>query len=137
MEMLMKILVGFDGSNTAKDAIAYAKVQAGAFDAKVFVVTCVAQSHEVKPKDMDRMADADAALTRIQDALENDGISCETRLLVDDWSPGEQLVEFAKEIEADAVIVGIRRRSKIGKLLMGSTAQYVIIEAHCPVLTVK
>ena len=133
----MKILVGFDGSNTAKDAIAYAKVQAGTFDAKVFVVTCVAQSHEVKPKDMDRMADADAALARIQDVLEKDGISCETRLLVGEWSPGERLVQFAKEIEADAIIVGIRRRSKIGKLLMGSTAQYVILEAHCPVITVK
>jgi len=69
--------------------------------------------------------------------MENDGISCETRLLVGEWSPGERLVEFAKEIEADAIIVGIRRRSKIGKLLMGSTAQYVIMEAHCPVLTVK
>lgn len=133
----MKIMVGFDGSNTAKDAIAYAKMQAGAFDAKVFVVTYVAQSHEVKPKDMDRMEDADAALARIQDALENDGISCDTRLLVGESSPGERLVEFAKEIEADTVVVGVRRRSKIGKLLMGSTAQYVILEAHCPVITVK
>lgn len=133
----MKILVGFDGSNTAKDAIAYAKVQAGAFDAKVFVVTCMAQSHEVKSKDVDRMANADAALTQIQDALDSDGISCETRLLVGEWSPGERLVQFAKEIEADAVVLGVRRRSKIGKLLMGSTAQYVILEAHCPVITVK
>jgi nucleotide-binding universal stress UspA family protein len=137
MEVLMKILVGFDGSNTAKEAIAYAKVQARAFNAKIIVVTCVVQSHEVKTKDMDRMADADAALARIQEALEKDGISSETRLLVGDESTGEDLVRFAAEIEADAIVVGIRRRSKIGKLLLGSTAQYVILEAPCPVITVK
>ena len=133
----MKILVGFDGSNTAKAAIACAQVQAKAFDAKVFVVTCVAQSHEVKTKDMDRMADADAALARVQNTLDSTGIFCETRLLVGEWSPGEQLVQFAKEIEADMLVVGIRRRSRIGKLLMGSTAQYVILEAPCPVITIK
>ena len=83
------------------------------------------------------MADADAALARIQDGLDNDGISCETRLLAGEWSPGEQLVEFAEEIEADMIVVGIRRRSKIVKLLMGSTAQYVILEAPCPVMTAK
>jgi len=133
----MKILVGFDGSNTAEDAIAYSMVQAKAFDARVFVVNCVAQSHEVKSKDMDRMANADSELTRVQEAMKNDGIPCETRLLVDDVSPGERLVQFAKENDIDMIVMGIRRRSKIGKLLMGSTAQYVILEAHCPVITVK
>jgi len=37
----------------------------------------------------------------------------------------------------DEIIVGVKRRSKVGKLLMGSTAQYVILQAPCPVVTVK
>jgi nucleotide-binding universal stress UspA family protein len=51
--------------------------------------------------------------------------------------PGEDLVKYAKENQIDQIVVGIRRRSKVGKLVFGSTAQYVILEAPCPVLTVK
>ena len=52
-------------------------------------------------------------------------------------SPGEDLVNFAKENEVDEIIVGVKRRSKVGKLILGSTAQYVILEASCPVVSVK
>jgi nucleotide-binding universal stress UspA family protein len=51
--------------------------------------------------------------------------------------PGEDLVEFAAEHQAAEIIIGIRRRSKVGKLLFGSTAQFVILNAPCPVVTVK
>jgi nucleotide-binding universal stress UspA family protein len=44
---------------------------------------------------------------------------------------------LAKENEIDQIMIGIRRRSKVGKLVFGSTAQYVILEAPCPVVAVK
>ncbi|MDX9786117.1 MAG: universal stress protein [Desulfobacterales bacterium] len=37
----------------------------------------------------------------------------------------------------DMIVIGIRRRSKLDKLLFGSNAQYIVIKAHCPVLCVK
>ena len=37
----------------------------------------------------------------------------------------------------DMIFIGVRRRSKVGKLLFGSTAQYVILNAPCPVVSVK
>jgi nucleotide-binding universal stress UspA family protein len=52
-------------------------------------------------------------------------------------TPGEDLVDFAKEQAVDEIIIGIKRRSKVGKLLFGSNAQYIIIKAPCPVVTVK
>jgi nucleotide-binding universal stress UspA family protein len=52
-------------------------------------------------------------------------------------SAGEDLIEFANENKVDQIVVGVKRRSKVGKLLMGSTAQYVILQAQCPVVTVK
>lgn len=133
----MKILVGYDGSNTAKDALSLAKTHAKAFDAKVHVTRCITQTHEVKPEDMDKMDRADQELARICKKLNEENIPCEARLLVSDLSPGERLVEYAKETGANYIIVGVRRRSKVGKLLFGSTAQFVILEAPCPVITVK
>ena len=51
--------------------------------------------------------------------------------------PGEDLVKFSTDKAVDAVFIGIRRRSKVGKLLFGSNAQYIILKAPCPVITVK
>jgi nucleotide-binding universal stress UspA family protein len=50
---------------------------------------------------------------------------------------GEALVEFAKNYKVDEIIIGVRRRSKVGKFFLGSTTQYVILNAPCPVVTVK
>ena len=61
----------------------------------------------------------------------------ESHLLVRGLSPGEDLVQFAGENKADMIIIGVKRKSKVGKLVFGSTAQQVILEAPCPVLTVK
>jgi nucleotide-binding universal stress UspA family protein len=57
--------------------------------------------------------------------------------LIRGLAPGEDLVDFARDNQADMIVVGVKRRSKMGKLLMGSTAQYVVLQASCPVVTVK
>ena len=58
-------------------------------------------------------------------------------MVISDLEPGEELVQFAVSNRIDEVIIGIRKRSKVGKLLLGSTAQYVILNAPCPVVTTK
>ena len=49
----------------------------------------------------------------------------------------EEILTVAREHQAELVVIGLRRRSPVGKLLMGSTAQRVLFDAHCPVLAVK
>ena len=52
-------------------------------------------------------------------------------------APGEDIVSFANESRADLIVIGVKKRSKVGKLMFGSTAHYIILEADCPVLAVK
>jgi nucleotide-binding universal stress UspA family protein len=47
------------------------------------------------------------------------------------------MVQFAREIQADLVVIGVKKRSRVNKLMFGSNAQFVILEAACPVLSVK
>jgi len=129
----MKILVGYDRSNVAKEALELAKKHAKVFDAKVFILTSLAQSNELQIEDIQR---AEHEMEYMTTSLKEDNISCETQAIVSLLSPGEDLVQFAKENEIDEIFIGVRRRSKVGKLIFGSTAQFVILNAPCPVVSV-
>jgi nucleotide-binding universal stress UspA family protein len=50
---------------------------------------------------------------------------------------GAEIVRIAEQSHAELVVIGIRSRSPVGKALMGSVAQTVIMDAPCPVLTVR
>ena len=130
----MKILVGYDGTNSAKEALNLAKSHAKAFNASVEVVTSMQKGTESERKDIDQ---AERGLAYAKSLFDEDKIACGTHLLIRGLSPGEDLLEFANEHSIDEIIVGVKRRSKVGKLLLGSTAQYLILQARCPVVTVK
>lgn len=130
----MKILVGYDGSKVAEDAVKLAQEHGHAFKAEIFIMTSLEQSPALKKEDIDR---AENRLENLQRAFEVDNIPCKTQAFVSYQSPGEDLVNFVKGNDIDEIIIGVRRRSKVGKLVFGSTAQYVILEAPCPVVAVK
>ena len=130
----MNILVGFDGSNVAKEAVSLALDHAKAFKAKIYVVTSQVGGPDVSRNEI---VNAERELGSIEEQIRKDNIEFETKLLVRGLDPGEDLVQFAKEKEIDEIVIGIKRRSKVGKFLFGSTAQYVILKANCPVVTVK
>lgn len=130
----MKILVGYDGSAVSKEALDLAGKHAKAFGAAVYLLTSLTRSHELQLEDIQK---AERELEDIRKQFTAQGIACETHAIVSALSPGENLVEFATENEIDEIVIGVRRRSKVGKLLFGSNAQYVILQAECPVLAVK
>jgi nucleotide-binding universal stress UspA family protein len=49
----------------------------------------------------------------------------------------DEVVRVAGEVDASVIVIGLRRRSPVGKLLMGSTAQRILLDADRPVLAVK
>jgi nucleotide-binding universal stress UspA family protein len=89
---------------------------------------------EVPRKDFE---DAEKKLDFEKNSLLDKKLSCQSILSVRGLQAGEDLVLLAEEHKVDEIIIGVRRRSKVGKLLFGSTAQYVILNAPCPVVSVK
>ncbi len=130
----MKIMVGYDQSNVAKEALKLAKKHAKAFDAQVYVVRSLAQSREMKLEDIQK---AEQELENIRRSFRDEGIACKAEAIVSSISPGEDLVQFTNEKEIDQIIIGVKRRSKVGKLIFGSNAQYIILTAPCPVVAVR
>jgi nucleotide-binding universal stress UspA family protein len=81
--------------------------------------------------------ETEAQLNEIKSALHETGVDYEVRQLVRGMDPAEDLVNVAEEVEAEFIVIGLRRRSPVGKLILGSNAQRVLLDAPCPVLAVK
>jgi nucleotide-binding universal stress UspA family protein len=76
-------------------------------------------------------------LAAVQASLDAEGIENEVRQLVRGPDPAEDLIAVAGETGADFIVIGLRRRTPVGKLILGSNAQRILLEAPCPVLAVK
>ncbi len=76
-------------------------------------------------------------LERIDAELTAEGIDHEVKEFARGNTPAEDVVSVANESKADLIVIGLRRRSLVGKLLLGSNTQDILMQADCPVLAVK
>ncbi len=79
----------------------------------------------------------ESELARVKGVLQEKGLEHEVRQLVRGNDPAEDLISVAEEEKADFIVIGLRRRSPVGKLILGSNAQRILLDASCPVLAVK
>ncbi|MDZ5663967.1 universal stress protein [Nocardioides sp. zg-1308] len=83
----------------------------------------------------ERYADDDQ-LSRLTADLAGRGVEVDVRRSMG-ADVGDQVLSVAEDVSADLVVIGLRRRSPVGKLLMGSVAQRILLGAECAVLAVK
>ena len=69
--------------------------------------------------------------------LEQVGVPAELRQISDGRDVAESLESVATEVDADLIVIGLRRRSAVGKLILGSAATRILLTASHPVMTVK
>ncbi|MCF6377584.1 universal stress protein [Nocardioides KLBMP 9356] len=101
---------------------------------KLVVVNSHRGGHEFDP---DKASAAEDDMAGIKTRLDEAGVEHDIRQLVRGFEPAEDLISIAEANSAELLVIGLRRRSPVGKLILGSNAQRVLLDAPCPVLAVK
>jgi len=78
-----------------------------------------------------------SALSRMVSDIKGDGVDVEVQHKEQAGDPAEAILAAADEVAASLVVVGLKKRSAVGKLMLGSTAQTVMLGAKCSVLGVR
>jgi nucleotide-binding universal stress UspA family protein len=130
----MKYMVAYNGSDSSQRALELAMTQAKKDDAMIFVVTSMEGGAGETLEDIQRAEDG---LREVKQKLIDEKIECETVQLARGLSPGEDVVKFAQDNSIDHLFIGIEKKSRTRKILLGSTAQFIILRGPCPVTTTK
>jgi nucleotide-binding universal stress UspA family protein len=130
----MKIVAGFlrsaEGRAALRRAIEEAKLRSG----QLLVV------HSMRGGERDEL---EQVLTyreefeQLEQQLKDEAIDYRLVEYARGNAPAEDLLQAARDEDADLIVIGIRRRSPVGKLVLGSNAQDILLNAECAVLAVK
>lgn len=74
---------------------------------------------------------------RVEQLLAETGLKAELKQFVRGKTAVEEILALVDSLPASLLIIGLRKRSPVGKLIMGSVAQELLLSANCPVLAVK
>jgi nucleotide-binding universal stress UspA family protein len=120
-EAPVRIVVGYSPRPEGRAALTRALIEAQLRGAALIVVN----------------TSPDAEPAGLVEQLTASGLGYEIRTAADAQDSADELIKTAESAEADFIVIGLRRRSPVGKLLLGSNAQRVLLDAACPVLAVK
>ncbi len=130
----MTIVVGYVPRAEGRAALRRAAEEARLRSTKLIVINSNRGGGHLEDDDA---VEHERELAQVREQLDAEGIEHEVRQLVRGLDPAEDLIAVATETEADFIVIGLRRRTPVGKLILGSNAQRILLEAPCPVLAVK
>jgi nucleotide-binding universal stress UspA family protein len=128
------IVVGYVPKPEGKAALRLAAEEAKSRGSSLVVVNSHRGGREFDNGDA---VESETQLEEVRAQLKDSGVEHEVRQLVRGLDPAEDLINVADEVSADFIVIGLRRRSPVGKLILGSNAQRILLDAPCPVLAVK
>ncbi|HET7476060.1 MAG TPA: universal stress protein [Dermatophilaceae bacterium] len=130
----MAVVVGYLPTKEGRAALRRAAEEAVLRKSRMVVVNSVRPGRSPEASAGDQL---DAELAEIQARLDQAGVAYEVRHVQRNGEPSEDLISVAEEEDAGFIVIGLRRRTPVGKLILGSNAQRILLDAPCPVLAVK
>lgn len=128
------VVVGYVPKPEGEAALNKAIEEARLRGTRLVVVNSHRGGHEF---DREASARAETDMEAVKAKLADSGVEFDIRQLVRGFEPAEDLISIAEASDAQLIVIGLRRRSPVGKLILGSNAQRILLDAHCPVLAVK
>ncbi|PQZ92946.1 universal stress protein UspA [Arthrobacter sp. MYb227] len=129
---LRTVVLGYVLSPLGHAALEAAITECARRDAKLLVINSTRA---------DRTVDKNYAfsddLATLHSILQESGVTYEVRQFVSEQLASDDVIEAADEVDAELIVIGVRRRSPVGKMLMGSDSQRILLQADCNVLAVK
>jgi len=123
------IVVGYTAGAFGRACLAEGIAQARVHDAELLVISAVSEARG------QRIADANE-IAWVERQLEQSGLRWRLTQPIG-GTPAEELLAAMDDPAAIMLVIGMRRRTQVGKLLLGSTSQYLLVECRKPVLVVK
>jgi len=128
----MSVVVGYVSTPEGDAALDVAVSEARLRGLRLVVILSE-RGHRLGTEAAELQAQADEVRRRLDEA----GLRYDVRLTTRGHDVAEDIIGAASREEAVLIVIGLRRRSPVGKLLLGSNAQRILLDAPCPVLAVK
>ncbi|MCF8569322.1 universal stress protein [Gordonia sp. HY002] len=129
------IVVGYAGGSHGRACLEHAIDEAAARGTSVLVINAVPEGGRGSSSRGAPVVDADE-IAQVQERLAASDVRFEIRQQIG-AVPAEELLRAMDDPDAQVLVIGMRRRTQVGKLLLGSTSQYLLLECQKPVLVVK
>lgn len=148
--MYRHILVPLDGSELAEVALPHAIAVAKPSNARVTLLQVVPSTTARtglgeagvfldaefwRKLDESRVAEARAYLERVAERLTADGLQVD--IVLRKGEPADTVIDVAKELEADLIVMATHGRTGLGRWVLGSVADRVVRASHLPVLLIR
>ena len=122
----MTVLVAYSPAAEGREALTTGITEALLRKTDLLIVNVGRGHHDLDPAEMQEL--------EAQLRAANLTLTLESSVLSD---PGDAVIQIAQDRNVDMIVVGLRHRSMVGKLILGSTVQRILLDATCPVLAVR
>jgi nucleotide-binding universal stress UspA family protein len=130
----MSVIVGYMSSDRGRAALDLGLEEARMRDTDLIVIHSL---HGAGVDDDEDVVASDRELETIDEMLSKEGINYSIHNFVRGNSPAEDIVQAAKDYDGQLIVIGLRQRTSAGKFLLGSNAHDILMNAPCPVLTIR
>lgn len=128
----MTIIVGYTPTPEGEAALEHSIKEAHNHGDELLVVNVSARSD---PPESTFATDVE--LGAVRERLDAEGVRYTVRQLVRGRDAADEILALSQELDVRGIVIGVRHRTPVGKLLLGSNSQRILLEAACPVIAVK
>jgi len=130
----VSVIVGYLSSKRGTTALELGLKEARLRNTDLVVVHSI---HGERRGDEEKVVETDRDLAALEEMLAGEGVPYSVHNYIRGNDPATDVIQAANEFNGELIVIGLRKRTSTGKFLLGSNAHDIMMDAPCPVLTVR